>query len=195
MKFFLVSLAVATSILSPLPARCETATLIDDLGTPAPAAQEFHAPRPEKKTIFGILGVFGILVTLGTIRTIQDARMNQTIACPADAATAYSPSVYIGTGPHLERVEVRVSYPALPSLVDAKTMIFALQNSADNVTFNDFVELAPQTALGGGGVGAAAGSLDYRLPADALGYVRLRVTALAAAGDNTAISASLIFLM
>lgn len=129
-----------------------------------------------------------------SLRNLQDAQLIKTIALPAAAATANSASLDIGTGPHACCIELRINIPALPALVDAKTITVKLQDSADNITFADIEELASLVITGAGGVGAAAVEREVRLPSSTNRYVRLTVIALAAAGDNTAVSASLTVL-
>lgn len=128
---------------------------------------------------------------LGTVRRIVDAREILSVALPAAGASAYTASIDLGTGPHLERTEFQLDLPATPALVDAKTVIGALQDSADNVTFADIAALGVITALGAGGVGAAAQTATFRLPPTVNRYLRARFTVLAAGGSNIAVTGTL----
>lgn len=156
-----------------------------------PASEQAVAPAaPFGGYVFTLLGG-GTLIALGSIRRIIDAREIMSAALPAAGASAYTASLDIGTGPHVERTEFQLDIPATPALVDAKTVIGALQDSADNVTFADIAALGVITALGAGGVGAAAQTATFRLPPTANRYLRARFTVLAAGGNNTAVTGSL----
>lgn len=128
------------------------------------------------------------------MQLIRDTNLLVTKALPAAAATNYTNAIDLGDkapGLKLDDWQLEVAIPALPSLVDAKTYIATLQDSADNVTFADIAPLSPITLLGAGGVGAAAKTQLFPLPKDLRRYVRVKSVVLAAGGDNTAISVTL----
>lgn len=129
-----------------------------------------------------------------SLRNIIAADAQKTKALPAAAATAYTDSINVGTGPHVANLEVRLALPALPSLVDAKTVTVTLQDSADNSTFADIEELATFVVTGAGGVGCAAATREVRLPSSAEKYIRAKIVVLTAGGDNTAKSLTLTVL-
>ncbi len=125
-------------------------------------------------------------------RNLRDAAFTVTKAMPAAAATNYSDALDLGQErvQSLESVEFEISLPATPSLVDAKTILFAVQDSADNVTFAAVDPAITTGVLGAGGAGAAAKAVRFRLPSTTRRYVRISQTVLAAGGDNTAISST-----
>lgn len=128
------------------------------------------------------------------MRTIKDANLRKLLNLPAAAGTAYTPSIKLGTGPHTEILEGLIKLPATPSLVDAKTVTLTLQDSADDITFNDVVPVAPLVVTGDGGDGAAAAESNFRFPPTIRMFVRLKVEVLAAGGDNTDIQAEFAVL-
>jgi len=136
--------------------------------------------------------------TANTQRRLRDLSLVKTIALPAAGATAVTPSVDFGTvnlGPTGDEVEVEISRPATPSLVDAKTISDVLTDSADNVTFAAIVGgPAAIVTTGAGGVGAAVLLKRVRLPSSTRRYVRLESSVLTAGGDNTAIVSTMAVL-
>jgi hypothetical protein len=138
------------------------------------------------------------LSTANTQRRLRDLSLTKSIALPAAAATAVTGSVDFGTtilGPTGDEIEVEISRPATPALVDAKTITDVLTDSADNVTFAAIVGgPAAIVSTGAGGVGAPALLKRVRLPSNTRRYVRLESTVLAAGGDNTAVASTMAVL-
>jgi hypothetical protein len=130
-------------------------------------------------------------------RNLVDAKLTATNALPAAGASANGTSIDLGNGPlSPESIELEGSIPATPSLVDAKTIIIKLQDSADNSSFADIAACGAITiATGAGGVGAAAAKTRWRLPSNARRYVRQVATVLASGGDNTAVSTTLSVML
>ncbi len=126
-----------------------------------------------------------------SLRNTKSAEGTKTKALPAAAASNNSDAIFLGTGIEIERFEVRVSLPALASLVDAKTVTCTLQDSADGSSFAAIPELATLVVTGAGGVGAAAAVREVRLPSSFRGYIRVNTAVLTAGGDNTAASVTL----
>lgn len=127
-------------------------------------------------------------------RFTKDAALVILTALAAAGATANSAAINLGAvepGQLVNEFDVLIEVPATPSLVDAKTVIFTLQDSADGTTFAAIPELATLTILGAGGVGAAAAERRVKLPTSVRQYLRLSQVTLAAGGDNTAISSTL----
>lgn len=127
-------------------------------------------------------------------RTLQDANLIRSVALPAAGATAYTAVLDTGnlTPGRISCVELLLSTSAaLANLVDTKNITLTLQDSADNVTFNAAADLPSYAATGAGGIGAAAIAAQVKLPIYVNRYLRLKVVTDAAAGDNTAVSASL----
>lgn len=124
-------------------------------------------------------------------RSIQDALLTVATALPAAAANVSSVGIDLGQPtafPINEKVELELSVPATPSLVDAKTIIYTFQDSADNITFAAIPELATLTSTGAGGVGAAAVLRNVKLPSSTRKFVGVNAAVLAAGGSNIAIS-------
>jgi hypothetical protein len=124
-------------------------------------------------------------------RNIQDASLTSVKALPAAGASASQTGIDLGqiTADCInEHVDVLLTTPAVPALVDAKTIIYTFEDSADNATFAAIPELATVTSLGAGGAGAAAVSRRVKLPPSTRRYLRVSATVLAAGGDNTAVS-------
>lgn len=130
-------------------------------------------------------------------RLLKDALLSVTTALPAAGASADGASIDIGSGVlSPENIELEFSLPATPSLVDAKTITVAIQDSADNSSFTTIPTLAVVTvATGAGGVGAAASKTRFRLPSNARRYIRAETTVLAAGGSNIAVSSTLSVLL
>jgi len=125
------------------------------------------------------------------VRRLEDINLTKTKALPAAAATNYSDAIDFGSnriGPLADDVEVVVSVPALPSLVDAKTLIITVQDSADNSSFAAVAGTPVITLTGAGGVGASALDTRFKLPPLTRQYVRFSQAVLTAGGDNTAVS-------
>lgn len=126
---------------------------------------------------------------------MKDAKMITTKAFPAAGASNSHNGIDLLEGaPGIQtivprQVELLVEWPALPALVDAKTVIFTVEDSADNVTFLALAGIT-KTLTGAGGVGVAAGSFQVRLPGNTRRYVRVSQAVLAAGGDSTALSST-----
>lgn len=118
-------------------------------------------------------------------RNIKDAKLLVTKVFPAAAANDNTGTIDLQVaGYKPEGMALQISWPALPNLADAKTIIFTIQDSADN---NTFASLGiTYTLTGAGGVGVAAGSINFRLPAHTRRYVQVNRAVLVAGGDNTA---------
>lgn len=118
-------------------------------------------------------------------------------ALPAAAANNNSSSLDSGTdnpGRTLSGVEILLEVPATPSLVDAKTIIYTFQDSADNSSWAAVPDLPTITSLGAGGVGAAAVERYFKPPITLRRYLRVNQAVLTAGGDSTAISSTLSFV-
>jgi hypothetical protein len=129
---------------------------------------------------------------LQNVRSLQDLNLVANKALPAAGAAASTTALDLNTTTpgRIPRVELFVSVPAVPALVDAKTIIHVIEDSADNSTFAAVADLPSMTQLGAGGVGAAAISRQFKAPIGLRRYVRLTSTVLAAGGDNTGVTAS-----
>ena len=119
------------------------------------------------------------------MRRIKDVNDTRTINLPADGATAYTESIDLGTGPHVERLEGLFTIGATPTLGDAKTVVCSLEDSDDNVTFTAVAPAISKTLTGAGGAGAAAATLEFRFPPTIRRYIRGKAVTEAAAGTVT----------
>lgn len=123
---------------------------------------------------------------------MRDQTLTRITALPAAAATSAPAgldlSVSPRTGPLDGHAQFRITCPATPSLVDAKTIIFTVEDSADNVTFTAIPTVATHTITGAGGVGAAAFDTLRHIPKTTRRYVRCTAAVLTAGGSNIAVS-------
>ncbi len=85
--------------------------------------------------------------------------------------------------------------PATPSLVDAKTITYTFQDSADGVSYAAIADLPTVVSTGAGGAGAAAVERQFKIPTTARRYLAVNAAVLAAGGSNIAVSfkLSLVF--
>lgn len=129
-------------------------------------------------------------------RNLRDGDFEVSKALPAAAASAVTDSLDLGQDKvqSLEAIEFEISVPATPELVDAKTITYTIEDSADDVTFAAVDPLISTTSLGAGGAGAAAKLTRFRLPSHTRRYVRLKAAVEAAGGSNIAVSFTLAAL-
>jgi len=130
-----------------------------------------------------------------SLRQVIDASLIMAVILPAAGATAYSNSIDLGTGPHVEKVELRLELPATPALVKDKIIVLAVQDSDDGVDFADVASIPAVTVTGGDPAGGDPVLFETRIPSSTRRYIQLRATVDAAGGDNTALSATLTPLM
>jgi hypothetical protein len=130
-------------------------------------------------------------------RNISDAALIETKALPAAAATNYTDAIDLGqtVGGTLEGVEMVLNAPAVANLVDDKTIIYTVADSADNSSFTALSAVATVTQTGASSAGAAASEMRFKLPAGCRRYVRVGATVLTGGGDNTGSSYSLTLLV
>ncbi len=135
------------------------------------------------------------MATFPNNRGLRSEDTTKFKALPAAAATNYSDSIDLGTTPATDGVNLaaalEIYLPATPDLVDAKTVILTLQDSANDTDFTDVASVGTVTALGAGGVGASAITREVPIGSVFRRYVRLKQVVLTAGGDNTAISSRL----
>lgn len=123
---------------------------------------------------------------------MQDQNLTKVTALPAAAATSNPTGLDIKaapvTGPLDGQAMFNIVCPATPSLVDAKTIIFTVEDSADNVTFTAIPGVATHTTTGASGAGAAAFDVFRHIPKTTRRYVRCTAAVLTAGGSNIAVS-------
>ncbi len=124
------------------------------------------------------------------MRNNFDAKLVVSQALPAPSVTNYSPSIDLGqAGDHIEGLEVVISVPATPTLLDGKTVVLAIQDSGDNAIWADLDTFLVVQASGG--LGGLASEKRARLATTARRYIRLRQAVATAGGDVTAVSGKL----
>jgi hypothetical protein len=131
------------------------------------------------------------------MRSLKDAQLIVTKALPAAAANHNTGTIdleSVANWPSTEKVAVQISVPALPALVEAKTVTIKLQDSADNSSYADIEELASLVITGGTGNGAAAVTREVFLPPTTKRYIQANIAVLTAGGDNTGVSLTLALL-
>jgi hypothetical protein len=126
-------------------------------------------------------------------RKIQDANLTTTKALPAAAANNSHDGIDLGLSYHSPgNVELEISWPAITALVDDKTIIFTVNDSADNSSFTSLG--LTHTLTGAGGVGVAAGTKRFRLPSNTRRYINVNQAVLTAGGTLTASSTTVKLL-
>ncbi len=113
---------------------------------------------------------------------LKDAQLIATKALPAGASSVYTDGFDLGhgtKGDHLANVELKISAPllAVGELANASTMKYSVQMD-DDVAFGSPTVIYPDVIVqtGAGGVGAAAATIQVRLPVDVERYIRVRAT-------------------
>lgn len=123
--------------------------------------------------------------------SVADVNLREVKAFPAAAATNYCDPLDLGAdrvGALGANLTAHLKTPALPNLVEAKTIIFALQDSADGTNFLPVLTLDAATLTGGSGNGADAKETRFYLPPDTRRYIRVGATVLTGGGSNVASS-------
>lgn len=118
----------------------------------------------------------------------KDAQLITTKALPAAGANNDHDGIDIGArtspkGVIPGDVEVEIAWEALPSLVEAKTVTFTLQDSANDSAYTSLG--ITHVITGGTGGGLAAGTKRFRLPATVRRYIRVNQAVESGGGTNT----------
>lgn len=124
--------------------------------------------------------------------SIKDAKQIVSLAMPAAGAAGNTATIDLGhVPPGIPPTEARVlmTMPALPALVDTKTIIIKMQDSADNSSYADVDPLQQVTFTGTLTPGSLGRTVEFALPSYVRRYIQFTITVLAAAGDNTGVSA------
>lgn len=119
-------------------------------------------------------------------RSLKDELLKTTKAAPAAAGSNYHDSIRVGTGPHRERLFVRVEIPDLPNLANTKSLTVKLQDSSDDVTFTDIEPAVSANVTGVSTDGADPANFDLPIPQNAAEYIRVRQDVDGSGGDSTA---------
>jgi hypothetical protein len=159
------------------------------------------------RNLFGPLAFAGIFhgaygtgpyandATINT-RTLQDLNAQVSVALPAAGASATSAildTAQVNPG-RLEDVEIFISLPATPALVNTYTITLQLQDSDDGVTFGNTINAPVSVITGTLGPGGVASYSQFAVPIGIGRYIRLVATASASAGSNVAVSATFGFI-
>lgn len=123
-------------------------------------------------------------------RNLTDAAKTVTKALPAAAANNDTDAIDLeqAIGGDIENIAFEIAVPALPALVEDKTVTIKVQDSADGSSFADLDPAISTVITGGTGNGAAAKTVRFRLPPSARRYIRLNTAVLTGGGDNTGVS-------
>ena len=127
----------------------------------------------------------------GATRTITDADLTVTTALPAADANVDSASLDFSAASTaaLESVELEISIPATPDLVEDKDITLTIQDSADDSTFAAVEELEALVVTGAAAAaGGAATTRKYRLPSSAKRFINVNAAVEADGADNTGVS-------
>ena len=128
---------------------------------------------------------------------VIDETMKRTKALPAAAASATTAVVDFGPdgpiGPIGTNLEVRLEVDACPNLVEAKTITFTFEDSADNSSYAPLEGCPTYVVTGGSGNGAAADGWSFHLPNHTRRYLKAKAAVLTAGGDNTGSNFTLLF--
>jgi len=126
-------------------------------------------------------------------RNIRDAAKTATLALPAAAANASGAAIDLEqvNGGILENVDFEIAIPALPDLVDAKTLIVTVQDSANGTTWANLDPSQTTSVVGASSAGSAAKTVRFRVPPQARRYIGVNLAVLTGGGDNTAKSVTL----
>ena len=125
----------------------------------------------------------------GQIRRLTAIDLQKSHVLPAAAASVGTASINFETttlGPAADDIEATISIDATPDLVDAKTIILTVEDSADDSSFAAIAGVGTLTVTGAGGVGASAASQRFKSPPATRQYVRVSAAVLTAGGSNIA---------
>jgi len=128
-------------------------------------------------------------------RSRKDALYITSKANAAAGANSDAFDLEQAVGGDIEPLAVELALPAEALLSDAKVLSYALQDSADGVTF---AQVDPcgviTTQTGAGGAGVAAKTVRFRLPPITRRYIRIAQTVTATPGTlSGSFTVSLLF--
>lgn len=125
---------------------------------------------------------------------MRDNTLTKSWALPAAAAnngstvTGMDLSVSPRTGPLDGNAHFRITCPATPALVDAKSITWTWQDSADNSNWAAIPGVATHVTTGASSAGAAAFDVLRDIPKHTRRYVRCIAAVESAGGTNTGVS-------
>lgn len=135
-------------------------------------------------------------VLAGIDATANAARIDGSgdVTLPASAGATNGDSIDLGAAVLVDAVKATITAPALTvtELPDAETVVYKIQESADDATFADLAGYgAVLTQTGAGGAGAAASVVNIGLPITTARYIRLVSTLSTSGGDCSGKDATL----
>lgn len=123
---------------------------------------------------------------------MRDQTLTKITALPAAAGTTAPAGVDLSvsprTGPLDGNAQFRITVPATPALVDAKSITFTIQDSADNSSFTAIPGVATHVTTGASSAGAAATDVLRHIPKTTRRYVRCIAAVESGGGSNIAVS-------
>jgi hypothetical protein len=125
----------------------------------------------------------------GQIRRLTAIDIQKSHVLPAAAASVGTSSINFETttlGPAADDIEATISIEATPSLVDDKTIILTVEDSADDSTFAAIAGIGTLTVTGASSAGAATASQRFKFPPATRQYVRVSAAVLTGGGSNIA---------
>lgn len=115
-------------------------------------------------------------------RNLQDANYVSTVAIAQAGANTAAFDLEQAIGGDIEKVVFELSAPAAAGITDAKVVTYALQDSADGLSWAAVDPSITTTQTAAGGAGITAKSIRFRLPANTRRYVRIAQTMTSSAG-------------
>lgn len=125
----------------------------------------------------------------GQIRRLTAIDLQKSHVLPAAAASVGTASINFESttlGPAADDIEGLISIDATPDLVDAKTIILTVEDSADDSSFAAIAGVGTLTVTGAGGAGASAASQRFKFPPATRQYARVTAAVLTGGGSNIA---------
>lgn len=123
--------------------------------------------------------------------SVQDGLLTVVTALPTQGNTATGASIDLGIpAPAMTgtQCDLSINAPDGATLATGQTLTFTVQDSADNVTFNNIAGVSQYAVTGVSNVVPANSNRSVRLPPYVRRYIRL--TCAAGASANTSASAS-----
>ena len=117
-----------------------------------------------------------------TMRNVKDAQFIKTKANASGGANSDTIDLGQVLGGNVEALQVELAMPAEAGLSDTKVLTYTLKDSADGTTFATLDPVVAATQTGSGGTGAAAKTVNFRLPPSCRRYIRIEQTASATPG-------------
>ena len=107
-----------------------------------------------------------------------DHNTTKRTAARTTAGTSYTAAIDtgspLGVGNIVGQCKLRLTNPLIDGLTNAKTVTFTVQDSADNSDFADVVGLPARAVTGAGGLGGAAGTINWEWSTPLRRYIRVK---------------------